>query len=737
MKGPRYMNTRAFLGSRSPHRNRVILTCGSGLVLVALVLGSGQNQARAAASAKSASNRAAFYVATNGNDQWSGRLATPNAGRTDGPFASPARARDALRELKRQAGGTLPEATAVYMRGGLYLLKEPLVFKPEDSGTAAAPTAFVAYQQEKPVLSGGRRITGWKPVTVNGRNLWAAELADVRAGDWFFRELWVNGERRVRARHPNKGYLAVAEILDAKPEVPWQEGQSQFRFKEGDVQAWPTVTNAEVRVMNRWVESHLPVLSVDMAGRLVTFAKKSVFKLDPGDLYYVEHALELLDQPGEWYLDPGVGRLYYMPLPGETPATVEVIAPVLAQVIRFEGKSEAGEFVQHLSFRGLTFSHSEWYFPGGFHTGPHKAEVWPPPKPEVGGFAQAAVGVPGAVWGEGVRETRFESCSFIHLGNYALELARGCQRNVISACELGDLGAGGIKLGETAIRSAAAEVARDNEISDCHIHDGGRIFHSAIGVWIGQAPGNRLLHNHIHDFYYTGISIGWTWGYGQALATNNLVEFNHVHHIGVQSDGDGPILSDMAGIYTLGLQEGTVIRNNLWHDSAGLRYGGWGIYFDEGTTHILAENNVVYRTTHGGFHQHYGKENTVRNNVFTLARDYQIQRSRPEEHRSFTFERNIVLWDKGVLLGGNYSGTNYFFASNLYWPVNGGEVRFAEWSFDQWKQRGQDTGSLIADPHFIDPAKDNYDLKPDSPAFKLGFQPINLKEVGPRTSSRK
>ena len=183
-----------------------------------------------------------------------------------------------------------------------------------------------------------------------------------------------------------------------------------------------------------------------------------------------------------------------------------------------------------------------------------------------------------------------------------------------------------------------------------------RCFPARSAFGSGSRPATASLHNLIHDFYYTGISIGWTWGYGPALATNNTVELNHVHHIGVKSDGDGPILSDMGGIYTLGKQPGTTIRNNLWHDIAGIRYGGWGIYFDEGSSGILAESNVVYRTTHGGFHQHYGETNIVRNNIFAFARDHQIQRTRPEPHRSFSFVTNIVYFDSGILLTGDWSG---------------------------------------------------------------------------------
>jgi hypothetical protein len=664
-----------------------------------------------------------LYVATNGDDRWSGGRPVFNRRKTDGPFASLAGALTAVRREKGKGSVT------VFIRGGTYFLREPLALTPDDSGLT-----FAAYRDEKPVISGGRRIVGWKEVTVGGKNLWAVDLPEVREGKWFFHQLWVNGRRAVRARHPNRGYLSVEALLDPAPD--WTKGHTRFRFRDGDLRAWDTVTNGEVVAMTRWVESRLPIVSVDEKQRIVGFSKRSVFELAPGDLYYAEGALEMLDEPGEWYLDRATGMLYYQPRPDEKLSQIEAIAPALTQVVRLEGRPEAGQCVERVTFRGVTFSHTEWYFPEGFHSGKSSPEVDPGPKAEVGGFSQAAVGVPGAVWGEGARDCAFENCAFIHLGNYALELGRGCQRNRIIGCDLSDLGAGGVKLGETRIRDNPSEQARANEISDCHIHDGGKLFASAIGIWIGQSPDNRITHNLIHDFYYTGISIGWTWGYGPALASNNVVEFNHVHHIGVKSDGDGPILSDMGGIYTLGRQPGTTIRNNLWHDIAGILYGGWGIYFDEGSSGITAESNVVYRTTHGGFHQHYGKTNVVRNNIFAFARDHQLQRTRPEPHNSFNFQTNIVYFDSGALLTGDWSDNNYQMDSNIYWDArtgaSPGSLRFAGATLEAWRARGHDHESLVADPLFVGPQKGAFRLRTNSPAFKLGFRPIDLSQVGIR-----
>src|SRR6185312_4048624 len=193
---------------------------------------------------------------------------------------------------------------------------------------------------------------------------------------------------------------------------------------------------------------------------------------------------------------------------------------------------------------------------------------------------------------------------------------------------------------------------------------------------------------------------------------------------------------DMGGIYTLGNQAGTVTHNNCFHDIAGLRYGGWGIYFDEGSTGIVAENNLVYRTTHGGFHQHYGKDNIFRNNILAFGWDAQIQRTRVEDHRSFSFEHNIVYWDHGNLLSGNWSKLNAFFDYNTYWHMGGEDWKLAGRTWQQWQTEGEDAHSQIADPGFMDPEHGNFQFKTESKQHLLGFVPFNLEAFGPRPRNR-
>ena len=221
--------------------------------------------------------------------------------------------------------------------------------------------------------------------------------------------------------------------------------------------------------------------------------------------------------------------------------------------------------------------------------------------------------------------------------------------------------------------------------------------------------------------------MGWTWGYGANQSKGNTIEHNHLHDIGKE------MLSDMGGIYTLGMQPGTAIRNNLIHDIYSFTYGGWGIYPDEGSSEILIENNVVYRCKSAGFHQHYGRENVVRNNIFAFNRDSQVMRTRAEPHLSFTFEQNIVYFDSGVLLGSNWTGEQFKLNRNVYFDVRGGEVRFAGKTFSEWQRQGQDAESVVADPGFVNAGNFNFALRPDSPARKLGFRPIDLSTVGPRS----
>ncbi|MBZ5719921.1 MAG: right-handed parallel beta-helix repeat-containing protein [Acidobacteriia bacterium] len=726
----------------------------------------------------SATAKASFYVSPEGNDSWSGRLEKPNPAHSDGPFRSVARARDAVRQLKGHGTGPL----TVVMRGGVYELSETLVFGPQDSGSSDAPVVYAAYPGEVPVLSGGRPITGWKQ---GQGGLWSAPVPDAKDGKGYFRELFVNGQRRVRARTPNVGsYFNVDGQISRDEDASFRFHGSEVRpehAQQGDV---------EVVGLNKWQAYRLTVRAVDEGSHNVTLASKVWPSYEEeNSRYWIENSLDALDAPGEWYLSRRDGVVYYRPLAGEDPNRVEVIAPALEQLVRFAG--EPGREVHDITLSGLTFAYADWSLP-----------------PEGLAQRQATTDVGATIDAQGARACTIERCVLTHMGLYAVGFGRGSKNNRIVGNEMMDLGGGGVKIGdadssvhpmragggggggqggqgggrrqpnfggqppfgrrrpggfpgggqrggqqgggapagepqyppdpadyrsEENYPHSESETTSDNIVSDNHIHDIGSVFQGAVGIWVGQSYGNTLSHNEIHDTYYSGISCGWTWGFGHTAAHDNIIEFNHIYKIG------RGVLSDMGGIYTLGTQPGTVLRNNVihdvHHDEGREGYGGWGIYLDSATSEVRVENNVVYNNDEGMVNNQ-GEENTITNNIFAFGRNTQFQRNRAAYKPSFTYDHNIVYYREGVLMRIRPDQGQFTMDYNDYYRA-GGHVeifiqRSGTQSFREWQANGQDPHSIEADPRFVDPERGNFTLRPDSPALRVGFKPIDVSQVGPR-----
>ncbi|NOU36292.1 MAG: hypothetical protein HOO88_05945 [Kiritimatiellaceae bacterium] len=648
--------------------------------------------------------KADFFVATNGNDAWSGTLAVPNKAGTDGPFASPGHARDAVRRFK--AAGTNAPIT-ILIRGGTYFLNEPLAFTSADSGSETAPIIYAAYPEEKPVFSAGRAITGWYPLT-NG--LWAVDVPEVRAGSWYFNQLFINGERRTRARTPNEGYLRTTGPLSKKYNKEDRyslETCIGFRYADQDLKDWDNLDDAQIVLFHSWTTSHHWIKNLDTSNQTVRFTAPSRWTpsyWETRQRYIVENYREALDVPGEWYLNRKTGQLLYFPLPGEDMTKAVSIAPRHKEVLHLEGDPDAGKWIEYLVFRSLSFQHSEWDLSkDNSADGQNHSDM----KSQ-------------AVFARGLRRSVFEGCEIAHVGAYAMWLERGCTSNRIQRCHIYDLGAGGLRIGEVKLPENDAWQTGNTIIDNNWIHDSSHIFHAGIGIWMTHSSYNRITHNEISDLDYSGISVGWQWQFNPTTAHDNIIEYNHIHHLG------RAVLSDMSGVYTLGVSPGTRIANNVIHDIYSYSYGGWGLYNDEGSEYTVLESNIVYNTKSEGYISHWARNNTLRNNIFALTGDESIRCAPKNEEFYFTFKQNIVYHSGKEMLFGDWTNDKaYNMDSNLYWSTGAAEPNFNGGAFTNWHARGHDRHSVIADPGFVNPAEFDFRLKENSPALKLGFNPVD------------
>ncbi|MDY0169870.1 MAG: right-handed parallel beta-helix repeat-containing protein [Thermoguttaceae bacterium] len=657
--------------------------------------------------ASSPLSAADYYVSPNGNDA--------HPGTAEQPFATLAGARDAIRRQKEQGPSAAP--VQVNVRGGDYTLSEPLVLGPQDSGTAEAPIVYKAMPGEQPVFSGGRRISGWQK---DKDGLWKVHVPAVAAGEWHFEQLFIDGRRATRARTPNKFYFRMQDVkedvLEGPADVrrPKKASQTVTMRPEDFEQSLKGLSDEELADVNMVVYHKWDVTRRFLDGadaeqaRLVTSGQgmKSWNRWLKNTRFHLENYKAALDAAGEWFLARD-GWLYYRPLPGQDMTKADAVAPVIDRFLVIEGNAAAGELVEHVRFEGLAFRHARWVMP-----------------PEGFEASQAAAPIDAVVMVDGARHVEIVGCEVGHVGRYAVWFRKGCRDCLLERSYVHDFGAGGVRIGEAGIVANEAERTGHITVDNNIIRHGGRIFACAVGVWIGQSGDNHVTHNEIADLFYTGISVGWRWGYGESLAKCNTIAFNHVHHIG------WGVLCDMGGIYTLGPSEGTVVRNNVFHNVYSYSYGGWGLYTDEGSTGILFENNLVYDVKTGGFHQHYGRENIVRNNILAFSKLYQLQATRVEDHLSFTLENNIVYFDSGQLLAGRWNQIQHATRKNCFWHAGGEPVEFLGKPLAEWQEQGHEEGSVVADPKFADPANRNFHLAPDSPALALGFKPFDSTKAG-------
>lgn len=691
----------------------------------------------------SAAPPATLYVSTNGNDAWSGTLPAPNKGRTDGPFSTLTRARDKVRKLK------VAGPVTVQVRGGFYALPATFTLTAEDSGTEQAPILWQAYPGEKPLLLGVRTINSFEPY--KGKIL-KADMASQGLKGVYFRQLFFKGVKQNLARYPNfdpknpygGGWSYVdGKLLPVYADIAGEDKHT-LKYAGDDIPEMANPTEAEVFIFPRynWWNNVVPIKSIDRTTRTVTLAADCDYPIRPRDRYYVRNAFEALDSPGEWYLDKETDTLYFWP---PAPITTDsVSAPALDTLVSLNRAA-------YVTLQGFTLEGCD-------------------------GNGVVVLGCDHCtIAGCEIRNTvgRWDS------GLSAVTVSG--TNNKVVACDIHDTGGHGVSIsgGDRITLTSANNVADNN-----YIHHIGQMYKQGVGINL-TGVGNKATHNLIHDGPRMGIMFS---------GNNLLIEYNEIRHVNLETEDTGAVYTGGRDWIS---SRGSVIRYNYFHDILGYGHdekgrwvspqGAYGVYLDDNAGGVDVISNIVVRCPLALVNSHNGRDNNIENNIFISGGRQQIQYSGWTDkstywiaHSSTMIEwynkvkgqpawqamrymdiapekavlpdhtimahnfvkRNVIYWNSPVAMlyrleniNFGYNEFDYNCVFNAAGPVSVGLKGIdPQEQWKEWQKLGRDTHSIVADPLFADVAKDDYRLKDNSPAYKLGFKRIPAGLIGPYKS---
>ncbi|MDI3319825.1 hypothetical protein [Pinibacter soli] len=511
-------------------------------------------------------------------------------------FRTIEKARDVVRTMHANMKGDIH----VYLRGGTYWLKSTLLFDTTDSGTGGFNIIYAAYKNEKPVISGGKEITGWNlyDTTKNIYRAYTGKGLETR-------QLFVNGVRATRARStvaPSPltfvkafGYTAKADVF-ANSSIPMQQ--------------WKNQSDIEFVFKNEWTAPRIGVGTITRNDSITTISMKQPgwgFVTNKGGTsvggnhnakglpWFIENAYELLDEEGEWYLDRTTGFIYYKPRTGENLAAASVVVPVLEELVRIQG-ADAGNKVSNIQFRGLTFSHATYLRVNG-NRGLPDAQNNVIRDDQGESIINAAVNLTYA------RAIKFERVVFEHLGGNALNMYSGSQDNLVVGCVFTDISGNGIQIGdykgmftagtENYILNADSLVwLRNNDVYNSYFNKIGVEYFSSTAIAATLPVDMDIVHNEIGNIPYSGIHIGWGWDrFATSVSQRTNIQYNYIHDV-------MSVLRDGGAIYTLGPTNGSATNkgriSNNYIQNVNNQFGA--LYADEGSSWFDLTDNVINNT---------------------------------------------------------------------------------------------------------------------------------------------
>ena len=566
------------------------------------------------------SSGAEIYVSTIGNDS--------NSGKFDSPLASISAGLRRARELRRLNEIEDDEDIVILVEEGIYHLYEPILIRPEDSGTPSSATIIRSAKDNKPTISGGIAIEEWKKVNDSDLNisseiedtLWVADLPIFEGNSIQFRQMWVNGKKAKRATNFGEQKLSRILSADSENEIMWIP-TPEWDFEDPQdlefvIHQWWAIANLRVKSMKNHgdstsVQFHQPESKIEFEHPWPAPFIDSENEYNGNSAFYLTGAAELLSEPGEWYVDKRNQKVYYYPKPGENPNNTEIIVPVLESLVIIEGTLDNP--VINIRFENISFQHTTWMRPSKEGHVPLQAgwsivdayKLQEPGTPDKASLENQAwiERQPAALEVSNARNIEIRSCDFQHLAATGLDYITGVSNSEIIGNVFNDVGGTAIQaafFGSPAFEAHLPYHPEDNreivhhlKIQNNYIEDVTNEDWGCVGISIGVAHDINISHNEVFDVNYSGICLGWSWTKTITIARNNTIHANRIHHFAKQ-------MYDVGGIYTLSAQPNTEISENAIYDLVEAPYAHMPhhhqyIYYDEGSSYIRAVNNWTER----------------------------------------------------------------------------------------------------------------------------------------------
>ncbi len=705
-----------------------------------------------------------LYVAPGGSDD--------NPGTLQQPFATLEKAQHAVRERIKASR----RAVRVLLRGGTYYLDRPLTLTPEDS-TAESLVTYAASPGERVTLSGGRRLDcKWRPYQ---GGIVMCDLLEAKAGKLGFTQLFINGKRQIRARYPNynnshpgkSGYIHPADVIPPGMVDPRPGPNDDMTYTGAGARGilfdptnftkkrWARPQEAVVHIFQGgyWGNLQWRVKAIDYDRRAIWFGEggqqmgakwdEDPAAIDRGSRFFVENVFEELDAPGEWYLDTAVGTLYYMPAPGVDISRAVVEVPLLESVIRIVGDQDKP--VSHVAFDDFRIAHTTSTYLSTY---------------EVPSLSDWSIHRGAAVFLQGTRDCAVRNCWFDAVGGNGVFVNQYNRNATVSGCKFTEAGdsaiafVGSLELTSGSQRAFPYECKAENNL----IHDCGVFGKQTAGVYISRAKRITAAHNLIYNMPRAAVCIGdGTWG-------GHVVEFNHIHDTVRETGDHGPFnawgrdkywsLTQSHASYTanhsleagqveVDTMEPVIIRNNLFEERPesieGMHGPVFGIDLDDGASNYDIYNNI---TKNVSMKLREGAKRTIHNNIWynsVIAPCFHVG----NEYNHDRYFGNITVMSRSdvySIIAPPARGpwleeidNNCFFVRSGAFRASVHALRCEKrpgpsqtYDLEGWRRLGFDAHSVFADPLFVDPERNDFRVRPDSPALKLGFKNFEMGTWG-------